>query len=170
MWRWIPNAAAFLAAPLLMATPVYLIWTGIQEVRTNAGDAYFVRDDVMEGLNFLRQNSDPDEVVFATVSTSRLIPGFAGNTVVWGHWAMSVDHGERDRWFSGLFARGSDWTNDARAEEFWGTGIDYIFADGLLKTGIERNPEAWRVILAEADRLFANPSVLIFRHRDRRPG
>jgi hypothetical protein len=166
--RW-SLVAAILAVPLLVATPFYLLCTQLRDVRANAEGSYFVGDDLMECLRFLRGNSRPDEVVFATVSTSHLVPGFSGNTVVWGHWAMSVDRKQRDKWFADLFKRGTDWTDEARAEKFWGTGIDYILADGRLKVWIERDPEAWRVILAEADRIFANPSVLIYRHRDRRP-
>jgi hypothetical protein len=166
--RW-SLVAILLAVPFLVATPFYLLCTQLRDVRSNTDGAYFVADDLMKGLRFLQRNSRPDEVVFATVSTSRLVPGFSGNTVVWGHWAMSVDRNERNAWFADLFQRGTDWTDGARAREFWGTGIDYILADGRLKAWVERDPEAWRVILAEADRIYANPSVLIYRHRDRSP-
>ena len=82
---------------------------------------------------------------------------------------MSVDRKAREEWFTSLFKEGSDWSDRRRSGEFWGTGIDYILADGRLEGMIERNPVAWRVILADADRVFANNSVVIYRHRARRP-
>ncbi|HEY3125395.1 MAG TPA: hypothetical protein VGK70_15215 [Thermoanaerobaculia bacterium] len=47
--------------------------------------------------------------------------------------------------------------------------IDYIFADPHLKGWIQQNPSAWRLILAHADRVFANASVMIYRHRNSPP-
>ncbi len=161
--------AAMIGAPFLVATPVYLLGSELKEATANADGAYFIDDELMEGLKYLEARTVPDSVVFATPSTSRLIPGFSGNTVVWGHWAMSVDRKAREEWFTSLFKEGSDWNNEKRSGEFWGTGIDYILADGRLEGMIERNTVAWQVILADADRVFANNSVVIYRHRARRP-
>ena len=82
---------------------------------------------------------------------------------------MSVDRQERDKWFAALFKEGSDWKDEKRSHEFWGTGIDYIFADRRLSSWIEKNPPAWRAILADADPVFANASVRIYKRRSLRP-
>src|SRR5205823_5402592 len=81
--------------PLLVATPIYLFASQAKIARANADGAYYLSNEKMEGLRFLSTHSDPNDVVFATIATSRLIPAFAGNTVVWGHWAMSIDLKER---------------------------------------------------------------------------
>ena len=164
--RWIRGAALAILLPSIAVTPVYLLVSEFREAQANANGAYFISEEMMEGLRFLRENSDPSSVVFATPSTSHLIPAFSGNTVVWGHWAMSVDRKERDAWFADLFKQGSDWSDEKRAREFWGTRIDYIFADTRLNSWIQQNLQAWQVILADADQVFANASVVIYRHRD----
>jgi hypothetical protein len=158
-------AAVVIFLPLLASTPIYLVAAQNAEVRENAGGAYFVSNEVMAGMKFLREKSKPDEVVFATPATSRLIPAFSGNTVLWGHWAMSVDAKERTKWFEDLFNEHVNWDDARRGREFWGTGIRYLFADGGLKQAMEQKPETWRVILNEADKVFANDSVVIYRHR-----
>jgi hypothetical protein len=52
-----------------------------------------------------------------------------------------------------------------RAREFWGTDIQYIFADGKFKQSIEQGRRRWQVILNEADMVFTNRSVVIYKHR-----
>jgi len=130
-----------------------------------AEGAYYISNEMLEGLKLLRKTSKPNEVVFATLSTSRLIPAFAGNTVVWGHWAMSVDLNERRDWYTKLFNNYQDWDDENRARQFWGSGIEYVFADSQLKKSIERDPMKWFVILRDADEVFRNEKVVIYRHR-----
>ena len=157
--------AAIVFLPLLVSTPVYLLASENREVRDNADGYYYVSDDVMNGLQFLKTRTKPGDVIFATIETSRLIPGLAGNTVVWGHWAQSVDLAERQNWITNLFNAHADWADTNRAREFWGTDIQYIFADGKFKQSIEQGHSRWQVILNEADAVFTNRSVVIYRHR-----
>jgi hypothetical protein len=167
--NWALAGGAIIFIPLLIATPVYLFRTETREVRLNADGAYFISNDRLAGLSFLKDRSSPNEVVFATLGTSRLIPAFSGNTVLWGHWAMSVDLEEREQWNARLFDKDSNWQDNQRSSDFWGTGIQYIFADGNLRKSIEHNPYMWQVILSDADRVFANNSVVIYRHRTGKP-
>jgi hypothetical protein len=158
-------AAVFL--PLLVSTPVYLLAGENREVRNNADGAYYISNDVMDGMRFLKTRTQSGDVVFSTVETSRLIPGLAGNTVLWGHWAQSVDLAERQDWITQLFNEHADWANTNRAREFWGTDIQYIFADGEFKQSLEQGRRQWQVILNEADEVFTNRSVVIYKHRGR---
>jgi len=163
--RWVVIIAAVIGLPLLVATPIYLFASQAKIARANADGAYYLSNEKMEGLRFLSTHSDPNDVVFATIATSRLIPAFAGNTVVWGHWAMSIDLKERRAWLGDLFKTGSNWDDEDRSREFWGTGIQYIFADGEIKLALETYPFMWRVILKEAEKVFENDSVVIYRRR-----
>jgi hypothetical protein len=162
---WLTAAAAVIFLPLLVATPVYLLTSENREVRNNATGVYYLSQDLMDGLQFLKNHTKPNDVVFATLETSRLIPGIAGNTVVWGHWAMSVDLTERRNWVKNLFNKQADWADAARGREFWGTDIQYIFADGPLKQSLGQGHREWQVILNEADVVFTNRSVAIYKHR-----
>jgi hypothetical protein len=156
---------AVILLPLLVSTPVFLNVRQNREVRANTDGYYYVSGDVMDGLHFLKTETKPGDAVFARVETSRLIPGLAGNTVVWGHWAQSVDMPERQNWITNLFNPHADWSDPARARGFWSTNIQYIFADGPLKQSVEQGRYRWQVILNDADPVFTNRSVVIYRHR-----
>ncbi len=164
--RWLAAAGALILLPLLVSTPVYLLAAENREVRGNADGYYYVSRDMRDGLDYLKNRTRPADVVFARVETSRLIPGLAGNTVLWGHWAMSVDLAERQTWITNLFNPHADWSDPGRASAFWSTNIQYLFADGPLKQSLEHGRSQWQVILNGADLVFTNPSVVIYR----RPG
>jgi hypothetical protein len=159
--------AAVILLPLLASTPAYLLAAQNRELKNNADGTYFVSDEIMKGLMFLKNRSRPNEIVFALPTTSRLIPAISGNTVLWGHWAMSVDGQERENWFANLVNEPSNPDRDGRGREFWGIGIQYVFADGELKRAFDQNPPAWRFILKEANVVFENDSVRIYQHRNK---
>jgi hypothetical protein len=158
-------AALVLGLPLAMVTPAYLLASESAAVAHNADGAYYIADDIMDGLKFLRQKSRPGDVVFASLETSRLIPAISGNTVLWGHWAMTVDNAERQAWFERLFSRQADPNDPGRAGEFWDTGIRYIFADGRMRENLVQNPQLWRGILDQADAVYTNGTVVIYERR-----
>jgi hypothetical protein len=147
----------------LVATPTYLLVSQYQTVKANADGAYFVNNEIMEGLKILQQRSRPEDVVFAALATSRLIPAFSGNTVVWGHWAMSIDLKERQTWSMNVFSAQSD---EKRSAEFWGSDIQFVFADGEVKQWFEKHPFMAGLILRDANKVFENNSVVIYQ----RPG
>ncbi len=161
--KWALAAATVVLVPLLVITPIYLIPALNREVRANIDGVYYISRDMDAGLRFLKQHSQPDDVVLATVGTSLLIPAYSGNTVVWGHWAMSVDADEREAWSQDLFERPQNWNDEARAKDFWSSGVQYIFADGILKNGIENTSYKWKVILKDANEVFRNKEVVIYR-------
>ncbi len=111
---WVTVFVAVIFLLLLASTPVYLLASENREVRNNADGYYYISSDVTGGLHFLKTETKPSDVVFATVETSRLIPGLAGNTVVWGHWAQSVDLADRQNWITNLFNARADWTDPDR--------------------------------------------------------
>ncbi len=158
-------AAAVVLVPLLGFTNVYLQLALNEEVRANVDGAYYISRDTDAGLKYLKEHSSPDDIALATIATSHLIPAYAGNTVLWGHWAMAVDADEREAWLQDLFERPQNWNDPARARDFWGSGVKYVFADGILKGGIENSSYKWRVILKDADEVFRNEEVVIYRRR-----
>lgn len=159
-------AATVILVPLLALTPIYLIVELNREVQLNVFGVYYISPEVDAGLNYLKQHSKPDDVVMASLGTSLMIPAYAGNTVVWGHWAMAVDTEERKAWSRDLFSPPQNWYDDARAKKFWGSGIDYIFADGVIKKAMEKTEfYKWQTILDDAQEVFRNDQVVIYRHR-----
>jgi hypothetical protein len=158
--KWVLIGTAIIALPLVAATPLYLLVSQRAEVKENASGAYFLSPDMVEGLNALKRQSKPTDVVFATVATSRLLPAFSGNTTVWGHWAMSVDRKEREKWFENLFTKVDD---ENRSRQFWSNDIEFIFADGVFKQSLEQSPFDWGAILRSARKVFENRSVVIYQ-------
>src|SRR4029077_4666708 len=116
-------------------------------------------------LRVLKNRSRPDDIVLASFETSRLIPAFSGNTVLWGHWAMSVDSKERRDWIADFFNPQSNWNDEQRATHFWDSGIQFIFGDGSIKKSLEENPWVWKTILRNATKIFENRLVVIYQHR-----
>jgi hypothetical protein len=155
--------AAVILLPFLVATPTYLLISQYQRVKANADGSYFVNNEIIDGLKILQQLSGPEDVVFATRATSRLIPAFSGNTVLWGHWAMSIDAKERRAWYANVFNAQSD---EKRSAEFWGNDIQFVFADGEVRQRFENHPFMARLILRDANKVFENSSVVIYQ----RPG
>ena len=157
--------ATVVLVPLLALTPCYLIVMLNREVRANVDGAYYISRDMDAAFAFLKQHSNPNDVALATVPTSMMVPAYAGNTVVWGHWAMSVDADEREAWSQDLFERPQNWDDPVRSRDFWNSGVEYIFANGILKQGIEGSPYKWRVILSDADEVFRNSLVVVYKRR-----
>jgi hypothetical protein len=157
------TVAAIVFLPLVSITPAYLLFSERREVQQNKDGAYYVSDAVMEALGVLRKQSKPNEITIALYSTSRLIAAFAGNTVVWGHWAMSVDLSERQKWANAIFNSQTDWSDSKRAAQFWGDNAQLLFADGSLKQSIDSYPSRWNVILKDGTKVFENSAVVIYR-------
>jgi hypothetical protein len=166
--RWRSRVAVglgLLLLPALAATSVFEVFFQRQDLHRNADHAYYISDDLMDGFRYLKAHSSPDDIVMASGATSRVIPVFAGNTVLWGHWALSIDFNERAQWVADVFDPHADLSREQRARKFWDTGVHYIFADGALRHTMETNARDWQPILDEADCVFTNRSVEIFKRR-----
>ena len=161
--RWLPVVVAVICLPLVASTAICLAIKDRREIAQNKDGSYFISDDVMRGLEFLRARKAPQEVVFADYMTSRFIPAYSGNTVVWGHWAQSVDLAERQKWWSGLLNPQFDGNDRDRLYGFWGTDIEFVFADGELKQQLETDPSRWRFILIGSTKVFEDASVGIYQ-------
>lgn len=155
----------FTLAPLLCYTSVGVVKDCLEIARRNADGAYRISRDVLDGLNYLKKNSRPEEIVFAGTATSLKIPAYAGNTVIWGHWAQSVGLKERTLWAHRVFDADSGLTDPERTREFYAMGVRYVFLDGSMRALYEKRPALW--MTAGADKVFENPEVLIFKRRNR---
>jgi hypothetical protein len=161
--RWTLIGIAIAVLPLMTTTPIYLFNKQRKEVASNKNGAYFISGDLMEGLQFLKHNTEPDNVVFAGLATSRLIPAFSGNTVVWGHWAMSIDLKRRQAWAAIIFDPNSAWDDEIKSREFWGNDIQFLLADHDIKRWLEDHPPRSQLILRDAKKIFERPSLVIYK-------
>jgi hypothetical protein len=166
--RAIVTIAAVVLLPLVSATSIHSVLANIKIDPGDLENTPFVRHELMDGVEFLAKNSKPDDLVFADFITSCYIPAYSGNTVFWGHWAMSVDFEQRQEWATNIFDPTSGWDDVRRVREFYGSGLQFIFLDEQLSLRLEEHPETMRLILEKAEKVFENPAVAIYRAKDQR--
>jgi hypothetical protein len=130
-WRTsVIAAAALLTAALTLPTQIFHLLLDREIVRRNDERAYYMSDGLREAMHFLRAESAPADLVFAAGSTSTLVPAFAGNTVLWGHWAMSVDLSQTLRWKDAVFEKGA---TEAAGRELRKAGVKYVLVDDAFR-------------------------------------
>ena len=164
MRRWALAGSGILLLPLAVATQGHLLATERDIVKQNKDELYYVDTDLLDALNYLKHNSNPDDVVFATWPISSLIPAFSGNTVVWGHFAMCVDLQQRIQWATNLFGTRSPWNPEKRHSEFWGTGIRFVLVNQELRRWFDQT-HTWS-LLDGTDKVFENTSIAVYRKRN----
>ncbi|MBI2871244.1 MAG: hypothetical protein HYY14_05985 [Candidatus Omnitrophica bacterium] len=163
-WRKPAIAAALLlAAPLTLSTQVFHLALQREIVGSNYEGAYYISDDLRAAMKYLRADSGADDLVFAAESTSTLVPAYSGNTVLWGHWAMSVDWQERRAWKERAFGTGP--TEEA-ARELAKTGVRYVLVDDAFR-GSFGDPRPG--FFSQYGKVFEKGEVAIYRQEKSRP-
>jgi hypothetical protein len=151
-------AALLIVAPVTLSTQVFHWALQREIVRNNHEGAYYIGDDLRGAMKYLERESSPEEVVLAAESTSTLVPAYSGNTVLWGHWAMSVDVRERRGWRDGIFAAG---TSAVAGRELAGAKVKYILVDDEFRKQFgEPKPE----FLSTYAKVFEAGKVAIYRN------
>jgi hypothetical protein len=88
-------------------------------------------------------NTRSSDVVFARPGLSSLIPAVSGNTVIWGHWAQSVDVDQRVSALRGVFSPGSGLSDAQRSGEFWSMGMKYLLVDPWFRQQLLSADAQW---------------------------
>ena len=145
---------------LALCTPPYLLHTQFRTLRASRGDAdpFTVAPDLASALAYLRDQVDPDEIVVASYETSRLIPALAGQTVLWGHWAQSVDLAARREEMTEAL-RAPRRPHDRRAAAFWASGARYALTDPTLLGEAAGTIPSW--LAADTRVLFQRGAVRV---------
>jgi len=79
--------------------------------------------------NFDAVRTDADSVVLAAYESIRLLPGAAGNTVTYGHWAQSVDVAAHVAWPRRVFKPPGGMSPSDRRRALGEFSIDYVLVD-----------------------------------------
>ena len=159
------TALAALIVALMSCTQFTNLRAGLAEVEENRDGMFRIPDGMMAGLKYLETRSDHSQLVFAAPPTSAKIAAFSGNTVLWGHWAQAVDSRERHARIRSIFSADSDLSLKERRREFWGPGVEYLFLDGNWRGGFRTGVAP--SLLADADEVFVNADVSIYRRAGR---
>jgi hypothetical protein len=83
--------------------------------------------------------------VVASPALSALVPAVSGNTVIWGHWAQSVDIEQRVAALRRVFSPGSGLSNAQRSDEFWSMGMNYLLVDPSLRRQLLQDDSRWLI-------------------------
>ena len=137
-----------------------------QDLRDNKLCLFRVSDDLASALAYLRRSTDPDDVVLANLRTSTLVPAFAGNTVIWGHWAQTVDMDERSAWLRDLLASRSPLSEEERVGRLAAAGIRYVVGGSACADDVNILPPKW--LLSHLRPLFAAGKHTVYELPPRR--
>jgi len=154
---------AFLALLILFTLPTHIVNFNILK-KDLAQDRkhYFLPASLQEALSYLDKNSKPDDVVLSYSYISAMFPGESGNTVMFGHWAQSVDAAEKAHWLDNFFLRKDDQeSREDRIAELKKIGIKYIVIDPVMRS-VWGEPNI-EFLSSLAPTVFENAEIKILR-------
>lgn len=148
--RTLRIAAAVPLCLIPLFTPFFYVKEATDSARHGRYPPYYprVRENAFE---YLRGHSRPNDVVLCSYISGRTIPALTGNRVVIGHWAETVDAGEKVRRSEEFFKFS---TTAERRREL----LDRFHVRYLLYTKFERDlgsydpgndPTVWRKVWGE---------------------
>jgi hypothetical protein len=150
--RWV--VVTFLLA--VLPTNVYLWAWRFVDLARHDYPFYLHRDDVT-ALDWLRENTFPDDVVLCSLTVGQYVPTISGNTAFLAHWAQTVDfYDKSDRVTRFFDATASD---EERAETLHAFSVDYILRGPAERELGDYDPAAtpWLELV------FSAPQVDVYR-------
>jgi len=118
--RWV--VVAFIIA--VLPTNAYLwAWRFIDLARHDY--PYYLHRDEVAALDWLRQNTSPDEVVLSSLTVGQYVPALSGNTAFLAHWAQTVGFYDKQKRAARFFDAAAD--DAERAATVRAFGVDYVF-------------------------------------------
>lgn len=114
---------ALLALAAVLPTNLYL-WTWRFVELNRQAYPYYLETDYVKAMDWLSQNSQPDDVVLSSLTTGQYLPAMTGATAFLGHWANTVNFYDKEQRVTHFFDPAA---GDAqRAQTASAFGVDYI--------------------------------------------
>ncbi len=160
-WRHVQveRVSRWTALILLLAvlpTNLYLwAWRLVDLGRHNY--PYYLYRDEVEALDWLRENSTPEDIVLSSLTVGQYIPALSGNTAFLAHWAQTVDFYDKQERVSCFFAAAT--TDEERLETVRTFGVDYIFSSPAERELGNHDPASTPWLT----RVYSNSQVSIYR-------
>ena len=132
-----------------------------QVLQPGPKNRFAVDAEVWKSLEFLRASTLPSDVVFARPGLSSLIPAVSGNTVIWGHWAQSVDAALRRSMLESVFSPDSGLSDVERSTEFWSMGVKYVLVDPWFRQQIIAELPRW--LTADLQQVWENGATAVYK-------
>jgi hypothetical protein len=140
----------------VLPTNVYLwAWRFVDLERHNY-PFYLHRDDVA-ALDWLRENTSPDDVVLCSLTVGQYVPALSGNTAFLAHWAQTVDFYDKRNRVARFFDAAAP--DEERAETVRAFGVGYVLRGPAERELGDYDPAIapWLVLT------FSRPQVDVYR-------
>jgi len=130
-------------------------------LRPGLENPFAVNADVWNTLEYLRVNTHSSAIVFASPALSALIPAVSGNTVIWGHWAQSVDMDQRMSTVDRVFSPGSGLSDAQRSREFWSMGMKYLLVDPSFREQLLSADSRW--LTGDLQQIWESGALAVYK-------
>jgi uncharacterized membrane protein len=143
----------------VLPTNVYLWAWRFVDLTRHDYPFYLHRDDVA-ALDWLRENTSPDNVVLCSLTVGEYVPAVSGNTAFLAHWVQTVDvYDKRDR-VARFFD--ADAPDEERAETLHAFGVDYVLHGPAERTLGDYDPQTSPFL----EKVFFSPYTAIYRVKE----
>ena len=113
---------AFILA--VLPTNLYLWTWRFTDLSRHNYPFYLHRDEVV-ALDWLRENTSPDDIVLSSLTVGQYVPALSGNTAFLAHWAQTVAFYDKRDLVTRFFDAATP--DEERADTIQGFGVDYVF-------------------------------------------
>jgi hypothetical protein len=118
---------------------------------------FFRTTDEINAVEWLRANTENTEVVLSSYETGNYIAAHAGNRVVIGHWAETLDYAEKLKEVNEFFSRPFDMrVHQSMLDRY---GVAYIFWGPREKQAGQFDPR----LVSSLDMVYENETVTLYR-------
>lgn len=153
----IGTAVVACISTVLCLTPLWYSAHGAKEIVTHAFPAV-ISQSRKDSLDWLRENTEREDVVMTSERSGMYIPAFAGNRVVMGHWAETLNRGEK---FDDVKEFYSEYTFAKRraaiADKY---GVRYVLLGQWEQNRGQRKP---RLAPEDFERVWGTDTLEIYR-------
>jgi hypothetical protein len=137
-------------------SPLYVMQAKIKNIRNHFDQLpYFIHQQEVEAMNWLRNNSRPGESVFSGDQIGNLLPAYTGNRVFTGHYCLTPDYQDKLKAVKDFWDQNNVSLN--RVEWLKKQGIKYICQ------GAEERALGGYDPSAEFSKVFSNKRTVLYR-------
>lgn len=139
-------------------------YAGLFESQRAHSFGHYLPDSYREAIGWIDQNTLPGAVVMATPGIAPMLPGRAGVTVFYGHWAQTLDAQPKRDLLMRLFGPPGAIDPATARETLDRHGVDYVVLDAVSvsRFGLASDP-ATLVFVPWVRPVFRNDAVVVWQ-------
>lgn len=140
----------------IVPTNVYLLAWRVVDLSRHQHPYYLYQDEIA-ALQWLENNTTPDDVVLSAIEVGQYIPSRAGNRAFLAHWAMTADVYHKQELVTAFFNPATP--DEERQDILRDYGVTYVFY-GSVERGLGDPALAARPYL---EAVFASPQATLYK-------